>query len=72
MPKPISRREFIRRFHRPGWEGPFPRGKHMGMGHPDGRRVMVPNPHGSDLDWTLVKRILEQAGVSKDEWDALS
>ena len=43
----------------------------MGMGHPDGRRVTIPNPHGNDLDWTLVKRLLEQADISKEEWDSL-
>jgi predicted RNA binding protein YcfA (HicA-like mRNA interferase family) len=42
------------------------------MGHSDGRRVTIPNPHGSDLDWTLVKRILAQADISNEQWDALS
>ncbi len=33
--------------------------------------VPIPNPHGSDLDWTLVKRILIQAGIDPKEWDKL-
>jgi hypothetical protein len=33
--------------------------------------VPIPNPHGSDLDWTLVKRILNQAGIDSDEWERL-
>jgi hypothetical protein len=34
--------------------------------------VPIPNPHGaSDLDWTLVKRILVQAGIDPDAWENL-
>lgn len=69
MPKPISRRDLIRRFRELGWAGPYPRGKHMGMGHPDGRRVTIPNPHGGDIDWSLTKRILQQAGIDPQDWD---
>ena len=33
--------------------------------------VPIPNPHGSgDLDWTLVKRILEQANIDAEAWNA--
>jgi len=31
--------------------------------------VPLPNPHGIDLDWTLVKRILKQADIDPDEWE---
>jgi predicted RNA binding protein YcfA (HicA-like mRNA interferase family) len=70
MPKPISRRELIRRLRNLGWVGPYPRGKHMGMQHPDGRRVLIPNPHGGDIDWSLTKRLLDQAGITPEEFDA--
>jgi hypothetical protein len=33
--------------------------------------IPIPNPHGSDLDWTLVKRILKQARIAPDEWERL-
>jgi hypothetical protein len=32
-------------------------------------KVRVPNPHGSDVDWSLTRRILQQAGISADEWE---
>ncbi len=35
-----------------------------------GRRLIVPNPHGTDLDWTLVKRVLSQGRISPEEWEA--
>ncbi len=36
------------------------------------RTVPIPNPHGDgDLDWTLVKRILVQAGIDPKKWETL-
>jgi hypothetical protein len=37
----------------------------------EGLKIGVPNPHGSDLDWNLAKRILAQARISAEEWEAL-
>ena len=37
----------------------------------DGRRVFIPNPHGSDIDWSLTKQILKQAGIDPGEWKKL-
>jgi len=59
----------IRRFRELGWGGPYPSGKHMEMRYPDRRRVSIPNPHGSDIDWSLTKRILEQAGIDPESWE---
>jgi hypothetical protein len=71
MPKPIKRRELIRRFRALGWQGPEPGGRHMVMRLGD-RTVPIPNPHGtSDLDWTLVKRILVLAGIDPRDWETI-
>ncbi len=36
------------------------------------RTVPIPNPHGGgDLDWTLVKRVLAQAGIDLKQWESL-
>jgi hypothetical protein len=70
MPKPISRKDLIRRLKVLGWVGPFPGKNHMHMEN-HGRRLPIPNPHGNDLDWTLTKRIIKQAGISQEDWDAL-
>ena len=71
MPKPISRRELIRRLREFGWEGPFPKGPHMGMLR-DNQRIAIPNPHGGDIDWSLTKRILKQAGIDQTDWEKLA
>ena len=69
MPKPIKRRELIRRLRILGWSGPEGGGSHPFM-RKAGRRLIVPNPHGSDLDWTLLKRVLAQGRISSEEWEA--
>lgn len=70
MPKPIKHRELVRRLHRLGWQGPQRRGKHPFLVK-DGRRLAIPNPHEGDIDWSLTKRILQQAGIAPDAWDQL-
>jgi predicted RNA binding protein YcfA (HicA-like mRNA interferase family) len=70
MPRPISRRELIRRLRALGWDGPYPGGSHMVMMN-GSRRITIPNPHRGDIDWSLTKQILAQAGISRDEWEAL-
>ncbi len=36
-----------------------------------GGKVPIPNPHRSDIDWSLAKRILAQAGIDPDDWTRL-
>ena len=70
MPKPISRRELIRRLRISGWQGPFSGKRHQFMSKA-GRRVFIPNPHRGDLDWSLVKLVIAQAEIAADSWDKL-
>ena len=73
MPKPVSRREFIRRLRALGWEGPFHGGRHTAMRHPlTGVKLPIPNPHRGDVDWSLTKRILEQAGIEPGAWEQVA
>jgi hypothetical protein len=53
MPRPIKRRDLIRRLQMLGWAGPES-GDSQPFMHKDGRRLIVPNPDGGDLDWTFV------------------
>ena len=67
---PISRRSLIQCLRRVGYEGPFSGGKHQFMIRGD-ITIRVPNPHQGDVSTSLLSRILRQAGVSKDVWEAL-
>ena len=72
MPRlaPVVWRELVRCLRLLGFEGPFQGGKHPYMVRGD-VVVMIPNPHRSDIGIDLLKRILERAGVDRDEWLAI-
>ena len=70
MPKPIKRSELIRRLRRLGWDGPYQKGKHPFM-IKTGLRLTIPNPHRGDLDWSLTSRILKEATISPEAWEAI-
>ena len=53
-----------------GWVGPEA-GKRHGAMRKGVHTVAIPNPHRGDLDWSLVKRILQQAEIDPDAWEAL-
>ncbi len=68
MPKPIKRHELIRRLRALGWKGPVPGARHEAMFK--GRlKLTIPNPHHTDIDWSLTQRILKQAAITREDWD---
>jgi hypothetical protein len=32
-------------------------------------RLTIPNPNHGEIDWSLVKRTLQMAQISPDEWE---
>ena len=68
MPRPVSRRELIRRLRELGWEGPFPGGNHAHMAKGP-TQIPIPNPHRGDIDWTLTKRLIAQGNITRIEWE---
>ena len=72
MPRvgPISRRELIRCFRQLGFDGPYAGSRHQVMVRGD-IQVPIPNPHEGDISRNLLTRILREASVNKDEWEAL-
>lgn len=65
--KPVRWKDLVRRLRELGFEGPFSGGCHPYMIRGD-VVLTLPNPHGRDIGLELLKRILKQAGVSKQEW----
>lgn len=72
MPRfgPISRADLIRALRRAGWEGPFAGGNHQYMVQ-GGLKLIIPNPHGSDIGHPFLNRLLQQASISREEWEKL-
>ncbi len=67
---PTSRRDLIRGLRRLGFEGPFAGTKHEFMVRGT-LRVRVPNPHRGDIGAELLIRILHEADIRREEWEAL-
>ena len=70
MPKPVSRRELIRKLRALGLEGPISGGRHRFM-KKGSFKVRIPNPHHTgSIGWPLLREILRQADITSDQWDA--
>ena len=70
MPRlsPCSRSDFVRKFKNLGYEGPVGGGDHQFMSKRGHGTVKIPNPHRGDISVDLLKRILRDAHVSREEW----
>ena len=67
---PVSRRVLIDNLRRVGFRGPYPGGRHeFMMGR--GVRLILPNPHRGGVSAPFLARILRQARVTRNEWEAL-
>lgn len=65
--KPVSWWKLVRRLRDLGFQGPYSGGKHPYM--IKGNVVLtIPNPHQEDIGIELLKRILKQAGLTKEDW----
>ena len=65
---PIEWRDLVKRLRTLGFEGPFTGGKHPYMVRDD-LVLTIPNPHRQEIGVDLLRRILRQASVSRQEWD---
>lgn len=64
---PISWRDLVRRLRKFGYEGPYQGGKHPYMIRGD-LVLTIPNPHRKEIGVDLLRRILKQAEISREEW----
>jgi len=69
MPKlaPISWVQFVKKMRAVGFSGPYQEGKHPYMLNGE-LSITIPNPHGEDISVDLLRRILKQAGIPRNEW----
>ena len=64
---PVSWYDFVRRLIKLGFEGPYAGGRHPQMRRDD-LTLIIPNQHEGDIGVGLLRRLLRQAGISRDEW----
>lgn len=70
MLKPLSRRELIRKLKRAGFGGPFSGGRHQYMIF-EKLRIFIPNPHGGDIGFKIIKRIVADIDISEEDFENL-
>ena len=72
MPKlrPTKRKDLIQYLKRTGFEGPYSGGKHQFM-IKERIRLVIPNPHKGDIGVGLLKKVLQQARIPREEWEKL-
>ena len=64
----VSFNELVRKLNALDFEGPFSGGKHLFMVKGE-LRLTIPNPHRQDIGIDLLKRILRQGEIQRDEWE---
>ncbi len=64
---PVSWKKFVQRMRELGFTGPYAGGRHPYMRR-DMLTIIIPNPHEGDISVGLLRRILRQANISRDEW----
>ena len=65
---PVSWNELVRRLHALGFEGPYSgRGPHPIMLRGT-VRLVIPNPHRGDISVDLIKKILRQGEIDREDW----
>ena len=69
--RPVSWDRLVKNLRTLGFEGPYQGGKHPFMMKRD-LVLTIPNPHRSEIGLDLLIRILRQAGVSREEWNAVA
>jgi predicted RNA binding protein YcfA (HicA-like mRNA interferase family) len=67
---PVKRKDLVRYLGQLGFEGPYSGGKHQFMVKGD-ITIRISNPHQADIGRELLRRILHQAGISRDDWEKL-
>ncbi|MBI4313035.1 MAG: type II toxin-antitoxin system HicA family toxin [Chloroflexi bacterium] len=73
MPRfgPVARQDLIAALRAAGFSGPFPGTRHEFMTR-GATRLIVPNPHhGEVIGAPLLRRILREAGIRRQEWEKL-
>ena len=65
--QPVKWKDLVRKLKKLGFEGPFIGGKHPYM-IKDNIVLTIPNAHKQEISVDLLVRILQQAQLSRDDW----
>lgn len=67
--KPLKVEELIRKLRKLGFVGPIPGGKHLRMVHLETKKIIpIPMHKGKDVSVGLIREIINEIGISREEW----
>jgi predicted RNA binding protein YcfA (HicA-like mRNA interferase family) len=66
--KPLSFEELLQKLRALGFVGPYSGGKHRFM-IKDQMRLTLPNPHKREIGVDLIRRLMRQGQITREEWD---
>jgi hypothetical protein len=67
LPRQTTYDELVKTLRALGWSGPVAGSKHPFMIRGK-RKLRLPDPHGKDIGIALLSRILQQAGITTEDW----
>jgi len=67
----ISGKEFCKILERLGFKKIYGKGSHIRFKHPDGRKTVIPVHGNEDLGKGLLRTILNQIDLTKEEYEEL-
>ncbi len=67
---PVKRHELIKILKKYGFECPYSGGNHQYM-IKNKIKLFIPNPHKGDISRAFLGKILQQAGLEREEWESL-
>lgn len=67
--KPLKANKVIKKLKKLGFTGPYPGGKHVRMVHKE-KNLIIPIPvhKGKDVSVGLIRAIINEVGISREEW----
>ena len=68
---PVSGKDFCKILEKLGFEKTYAKGSHVRFKHSDGRRTVVPLHSNEELGKGLLRAILRQIDLSKEEYEKL-
>ena len=66
--KPLPAKKVIKALEKLGFEQLRQKGSHLFMRHPDGRTTIVPIHSTKDIGKGLIRKIVNDAKISREEW----
>ena len=64
---PLKRGVLIDKLRKIGFFGPFSGARHQYMKR-DNEKIFIPNPHGKDIGLPIIRKIITQVNINRDQW----